>query len=134
MEWISFSSTYEDDYWPGLLVLRIQVFAGDADAFELTIRLLKRSDGALLEDLAQICGLSIRVRPRQFLSGVAAQELPKRLLETILNAAGEEYVDKPKARQYEMKMRRAALESIDEPSLRTIRDLCLSLLADRDGM
>ncbi|MEM1438279.1 MAG: hypothetical protein AAF680_00240 [Pseudomonadota bacterium] len=134
VERISFSNADEDDYWSGLLVLRIQVFAGDADAFKLTLRLLKQSDGALLEDLAQISGLSIRVQPRQFLVGVAAEELPKRLLETIRNAAGEEYVDKPKARLYEMQMRRETLESIGDPSLQTIRDLCLSLLADRDGM
>ena len=95
---------------------------------------MKDSDGALLEDLAQISGLSLRAQPDQFLRGVASAELSESLLESILNATGEEYVDKPKGKKYELDMRRATLESIDDESLQTIRDLSLSLLESHDGM
>ena len=75
-------------------LLRIQVVAGDKEAFRLTYRLTAQADGALLEYLYIILGRAIRTQPRMFLAEVSSLGLSDRTLESVLYFRGETFVDR----------------------------------------
>lgn len=109
-------------------VLRIQVVAGDKEAFRLAYRLAEQSDGALSEDFHIILGKAIRPQPRMFLLVTAELEPSDRELNYMLNNFGETFVDRLAAHDYEKEMRRQALLSITDEDLVEIRNRCVSLL------
>ena len=92
----------------------------------LTYRLYRNSDGALSEELSAILAGSVRPHPEFFLAEVNALKRP--CSEFNVDVAGLEYVDRPLARQYELGMRRAALESVASKALRPVRTDCLATL------
>ncbi len=58
-------------YWaPDLEILKNQILGGDSESFRLAFRLLRTSDGGLLEDLTAILSHTIRPRPELFLREV----------------------------------------------------------------
>jgi len=132
---IAYSIGDEDEYRPADLdLLRIQVLAGDVEAFRLTYRLLVQADGGLLEELANILGRSIRSEPALFLREVASLRPDEKILEFILSSPGLEYVDRPEAQRYEIEMRRRALAGIKNAELTNIREHCLALMKDDPGI
>ena len=116
-------------YWaPDLKILQNQVLGGDKESFHLVFRLSEDADGGLLEDLTAILGRSVRAQPEQFLREMAILKPNDERLRAILMMPGLEYVDRPEARKYEIKMRRKALASIVDDSLRSYKEKCLRLM------
>jgi len=105
-------------YWaPDLLILQNQVNSGSENSLRLAIRLMLLSDGGLREDLTALIARSIRIDPLQFLEVTEQLALSDAVLKSILNMPGLEYVDRPKAQNYELSQRVSALRSVQEPSL-----------------
>jgi hypothetical protein len=128
VEAITYSRLVEGGYdADDLDILRLQVLAADPAAFRLTYRLYRGSDGGLSEELAAILASSIRPHPEFFLAEVEALKRP--CSEFDVDVPGPEYVDRPLARRYELRMRRAALESVASKALGPVRTECLARLA-----
>jgi hypothetical protein len=113
-----------------LEILKLQVIAGDAQAFRLAYRLSEKSDGALAEELGSIFAAAVRPNSAFFLRQVKALKHPCSRFD--LDVAGLEYVDRPRASAYELAMRAAALRSVKAPELQTTRLDCLSVLEHAD--
>jgi hypothetical protein len=111
-------------------ILKIQVLAGDREAFRLTYRLILKSDGGPLGELIAILAHSIRPNPEFFLREMATLKPHPQGLKSILLMPGLEYVDRRNAQDYEIEMRRKALASVKNEDLRSIRDQCLKLMKD----
>jgi hypothetical protein len=76
-------------YWaPDLDILRNQVIGGDKESFKLTYRIIKKSDGGLLEDLIVILSHTIRARPEFFLREMSELNPEHSLLGSILLMPG----------------------------------------------
>jgi hypothetical protein len=117
-------------YWaPDLKILKVQVLAGDGEAFQLTYRLMRSSDGGLLEELISILASSIRPQPELFLEQMKSLNPSERVLAGILNMSGLEYVDRKYAQEYEHLQRRSAISSVRLASLKAIKEECLRILA-----
>jgi hypothetical protein len=128
VEAIGYSNPVRGDYdATDLEILRVQVVAADQAAFRLTYRLYEQSEGGLAEDLGAILADSIRPNPGFFLRQVAALKQP--CTRFNVDVAGLEYADRPKAYAYELKMRAAAIASVQDPKLSAIRSECLAALA-----
>ena len=112
-----------------LEILKLQVIAGDAQAFRLGYRLYKSSDGGLAEDLAAILVSGIRPNPRFFLQQVAALKVSCSVFN--VDTPGLEYADRAKAGAYEIEMRRLALASVKDKSLASVRQQCLTQIGPR---
>jgi hypothetical protein len=116
-------------YWaPDLLILQNQILGGDKESFRLAYRLRQNSDGGLLEDLTAILGRSIRPKPNMFLSEMLMLNPDSRALRSILRMPGLEYVDRRQAKNYELKMRKAAITSVSNEKLSSIKTKCLQLM------
>lgn len=116
-------------YWaPDLKILANQILGGDSESFRLAFRLRRDSDGGLLEELTMILSHTIRPHPEFFLRQLLELKPSKTDLEDILLMSGLEYVDRPRAQQYEIEMRRKALASVKTMALRGLRDKCLSII------
>lgn len=113
-----------------LQILQNQLFAQDAEAFQLAVRLYRSSDGANAEELGALVGHSVRAHPDFFLRQVARLHIPCSQLSWPLHATGLEYVDRPEASTYESAMRRKALLSVRSKELRRVRDECLRTLQE----
>ena len=111
-----------------LQILRLQVVAGDIEAFRLAYRLRERSDAGLLEELTGILARAIRPQPDMFLEAVSSLRPSRAALESILMMPGLEYVDRPRAQGFEIAMRRKAIEGVQVPRLRGAQERCLELL------
>ena len=107
-------------------VLEDQVLAQDSEAFQLLLRLYRASGGGLAEELGVRLGHSSRVHPEFFLRQVLASQRPCSELAWPLNAPGEQYVDRPGARRYEIEARRAALGAVNTEALARVRRECLA--------
>ncbi len=86
-------------------ILALQVYAGDRESLRLAIRLRRKSDGAVLENLDAIIGHAIRAHPQLFLEEIKSAKISACGIEGIVLDAGLEYCDRPKANQYELEMR-----------------------------
>jgi hypothetical protein len=113
-----------------LAILQTQVLAGDIEAFRLTYRLTRNASGALLEDLYDILAQSIRPQTTLFLREMARVGPPDTTLGDILLKPGLQYTDRPRARRYEIDMRRRAIHDLDDPDLQGIRARCLALISE----
>jgi len=129
IEYSKDSNTEKGGYYaPDLDILRNQVLAGDSEAFRLAYRLLEKTDGGLLEELTVILSHTIRARPEFFLRELSALQPNTSVLKSILLMPGLEYTDRTEARQYELKMRAKALETVQTISLKPFRDMCLRII------
>jgi len=108
-----------------LQILRLQIQAGDTEAFQLGYRLYVRADGGLAEELGDILAKTIRVNPRFFLEQVSALKLQCSALHWVLNVPGPEYVDRPAAQAYEIRMRIKAFRGVTDKTLAKVREQCL---------
>ena len=123
---ISYSTPLQGGYVSDdLQILRLQIQAGDAKAFQLGYRLYAKSDAHLAEELGGMLAKSIRVNPRFFLEQVSALKLQCSALHWVLNTPGLEYVDRPAAQAYEIQMRIKALKGVTDKALSNLRDQCL---------
>ena len=123
---ISYTHPSEDGYNANdLYILQDQVLAKDPQAFRLAFRLYKSADGALAEELGVILGNTIRAHPSFFLEQVAKLHVPCSELHWPINAAGYEYVDRPRASNYEIRMRAVALKNVKQAELRKVQAECL---------
>jgi len=109
-------------------ILKIQVLSGDKEAFLLTYRLRNSADGGLREDLTAILASSIRSQTKVFLTEIKALNPSEKDLRTILKMSGLEYVDRLEAQKYEIVQRIAAINSIENNSLKSIKEKCLLLI------
>lgn len=116
-------------YWrPHLQILRNQLLARDAAAFQLAVRLRKISDGGLLEEFTAMLASTVRAHPTFFLSQIKESEMGDESLKSILLTPGLEYVDLMTARAYEIGQRRTALGAVTDTELSLVRDRCLRLM------
>ena len=126
---ISYSAAVAGGYYAhDLAILNIQVLAADPQAFRLAFRLYEKSDGGLAEELGAILAGVIRANPEFFLRQVKVLDRRCSDFQWIVNTAGLVYVDRPKARAYEIEKRKFALQSIADSSLFRLRDECASQL------
>jgi hypothetical protein len=103
-----------------------KVLAGDAQAFRQVLsRAQVTEPGERLEELAEIASRFVRISPKEFLQ--AESDEPNCFGISFL---GPDYVDNPLARQQELDFRRAALQSVDDPSLSVVKQHCLAKLVD----
>lgn len=103
---------YSDDtdaFYSDIHLLEVQVSAGDVEAFKLVLRLAEQSDGGDRRDLKVIASRVIRSHPELLLTQFESDPRNTELLTGILVTVGEEYIDRPLARKYELQARRAAL-------------------------
>ncbi len=108
-----------------LQILQNQVLAQDGQAFRLAYRLYQSADGGLAEDLGALLARSIRVHPQFFLKQVVLLNIPCSKISWVLNVPGPEYTDRPRARLYEIEMRKKALRGVKTKELSGIRDQCI---------
>jgi len=113
---------------PDLDILRNQVLGRDTASFNLAVRLLKNTDGGLLEEVVALLASSIRPNPNLFLTEISNSEISDNLLKFVLKYPGLEYIDRMDARNYEIEMRRVAMLSVEEQSLQNIKEKCLKLI------
>ena len=116
-------------YWePDLLILQNQVLGGDGESFKLAYRLMIKADGALREELTTILGRSIRAQPYLFLKEISIIYPTDRTLRSILLMTGEEYVDRPDAKRYEIEKRREAIQSVKDSDTEDLKLKCVNIL------
>jgi hypothetical protein len=108
-------------------ILKLQVLAADESAFQLAFRLYGDSEGGLAEELGAILASTIRPNPEFFLSQASRLDQACRTLN--VDAAGIEYVDRLAAQAYELRMRTAAIESVEVPALAKVKCSCLARLS-----
>lgn len=103
-----------------------KVLAGDKQAFR---QVLAQADitepGDRIEELAEIASRFVRISPKEFLRGESDE--PHCFGVAFL---GPDYADNPGAREHEFDLRRTALQSVDDPSLLAVKQLCLAELID----
>ncbi len=116
-------------YWsPHLQILKNQLLARDAAAFQMAVRLMKTADGGLLEELMAVLGSVVRAHPTFFLGQLSKSEIGDESLKSILLMPGLEYVDLATAETYEISQRRAALAAVKDAELVLMRNRCLHLM------
>ena len=106
---------YSDDtdaFYSDIHLLEVQVSAGDEEAFELVLRLAEQADGGDLRDLKVVASRAIRSHPTLLLTQFESDPRFTNLLTGILVTVGEEYIDRPRARRYELQARHDALNSV----------------------
>ncbi len=109
-------------------VLSKRVRAGDVAALRMAVRLSGSTEsGANLEDIAQILGSAVRPYAPQLLR--ALKSAPEIRGCPGVGFLGERYVDKPASRRAELAARRAAIESVTDPTLAMEQARCLAGLA-----
>jgi hypothetical protein len=116
--------------YSGTSILESQVISGDLSALRLALRLSKRADGGTLHDLFIAISRTIRPRPETFVAELVAADLDTKLWPNLLLSVGEEYVDLPEARSYELSARRQALETVMRSDLSAAKEACVRVLRD----
>ncbi len=109
-------------------LLAVQVVSSDLEAVRLAFRLRSRADGHLGEIIDIMLGRLIRINPRLFLTTLHEQSGAEVRLDSLLGNFGGAYVDRDMAHQYEAERRRAALLTVTDRGLVSIRDKCVSVL------
>ena len=117
-----------------LEILRLQVVAGDSEAFRLTYRLRAKADGGLLEGLTAILAQAIRPQAEMFLREMTSLGPSPSVLESVLMMSGLEYVDRPAAQKYEITMREKAITMVQNPQVRLIQEQCIALMRKGVGI
>ena len=114
-----------------VLLLETQISSGDPAAFRLAYRLRgNAASAALFEDLNKALSRMIRPHPKVFLAEIQKLGTSSESLFDALLTTGEEYVDLPEARSYELRMRLEAIRSVEDDRLRGTRDICIAILED----
>ena len=113
------------DAWTNKVrLLSSQVSSGDSAAFRRVLALAETTPpGDNLEDLAEIASRFVTINPKQFLRGQSHYNNC-----FGVDFMGADYVDNDAKRERELFRRRAALQSIKDPSLLPVRQVCLAKL------
>jgi hypothetical protein len=117
-------SRLEQDF----LVLGEQIRAGDAEAFDLGLRLREAAavDGALGEFLNFTISDFLRIRPAEFLSGLSIYGTQKCVEAVYTNP--DIFADRFPAQIYEFNRRLEAIAALRSQRLVKVRDLCIQAL------
>lgn len=129
------------DFGSNFSILEKTMEEGDPHAVDVGFRLINISDGAAGEDLVHALGEILSKHPRLFLQKLLAHRFKTEpsvfeLLESILNPVAWWEIPENDNNQVKYKellnarleLRIKALESVDDPDLKEIRDFCLAEL------
>ena len=114
-----------------LPILSREMDIGDKNAVKIGFRLKNISDGALSESLDAALGDLIRINPRMFLEELLGCPNRDHIKEIgyPVTSGGLYYVGQwPQVEKYELEMRLKALETVKDPGLQEIRDICVALV------
>jgi len=112
-----------------LETLAQRVRSGEEAALRLALRLtVTTAPGANLEDLHEMLGAAVRPHARRLL--IALRKTPTVHGCPGVDFLGPEFVDQPERQREETVKRRAALQSVSDPALATVRGKCLATLKD----
>lgn len=114
----------------GMLIT--QIYASDRNAVKVAFRLYNISDGYFTTMIDMTLGDLIRINARLLLEELVKHKKIK-YIESCgpsVDIMGEEYVDRFKAQELEIRLRIKALESVQDKELREIRDECIRILKE----
>jgi len=111
-----------------LEILNVQVLSGDLEALKLAFRLKEwlKLAAATSEGLSKIIGRSVRSFPEKFLLAIQLTIYSKSCM--VVTNYGYEYIDRISAQLYENTKRIESLSTVNNDTLRNIREVCLSKL------
>ncbi|MCX6556303.1 MAG: hypothetical protein NTW95_02565 [Candidatus Aminicenantes bacterium] len=109
-------------------VLEGEIYAGGPNAVKLGFRLLTISYGAFEVSLDKILGNLISYNPKLFLEELAAHRNLFLILDPIVASFVNEIPNDPAARELEKNLRIKSLESVEDKTLKSLRNECVKLL------
>jgi hypothetical protein len=109
-------------------ILEGEIYSGRPNAIKLGFRLYAVSYGTFEVALNKITGNLIAFNPRLFLEELSAHRGLLPSLEPILTGFLKDMPDDLAAQELEKKLRIKSLESVDEKSLKTLRNECIKIL------
>jgi hypothetical protein len=109
-------------------ILEGEIYAGNPNAVKLGFRLLTISYGAFEVSLNKILGNLISYNPRLFLEELAAHRNLFLILDPVVASFVNEISNDPAARELEKKLRIQSLESVEDKTLKSLRNECIKLL------
>lgn len=105
-----------------------EMYAGKPTAVRLAFRLFTISYGAFEVGLNKILGSLIAFNPKIFLEELALQRDLLPTLEPILGSYLKDIPDDPLAQDLERRMRIKSLESVEDKTLKSLRNECIKIL------
>lgn len=109
-------------------VLEGEMYAGNPNAIKLGFRLLTISYGAYEIALNRIIGNLIGFNPRLFLEELAAHRSLFQTLDPLVASFVRDMANDPAAQELEKKMRIKSLESVEDKTLKSLRNECIKIL------
>jgi len=109
-------------------ILEGEIYAGNPNAVKLGFRLLTISYGAFEVSLNKILGNLISYNPRLFLEELAAHRNLFLILDPVVASFVNEISNDPATRELEKKLRIKSLESVEDKTLKSLRNECIKLL------
>lgn len=117
-------------------VLRLELAARTGDRAAIAALFAMRADGAVAETIDDLLGKTVRVVPQVFLEELAKSDRGEAVRREGARAAclpgllccNFDLVDDFAAQTREAEARRVALLTVDEPTLRGLRDACVEVL------
>jgi len=109
-------------------VLEGEIYAGNPFAIKLGFRLLTIAYGASEVALNKILGNLIAFNPRLFLEALAAHRSLFLALDPIVASFTRDTSDDPTAHDLEKKLRIKSLESVEDKTLKSLRNECIKIL------
>jgi hypothetical protein len=109
-------------------VLEGEMYAGNPNAIKLGFRLLTISYGASEVALNRILGNLIDFNPRLFLEELAAHRSLFPALDPVVASFVRDTANDPAAQDLEKKLRIKSLESVEDKTLKALRNECVKIL------
>ncbi|MCX6554397.1 MAG: hypothetical protein NTZ12_05190 [Candidatus Aminicenantes bacterium] len=109
-------------------VLEGEIYAGNPNAIKLGFRLLTISYGTFEVALNKILGNLISYNPRLFLEELAAHRNLFLILDPVLASFVNEIPNDLAALELEKKLRIQSLESVEDKTLKSLRNECIKIL------
>jgi hypothetical protein len=109
-------------------LLEGEIYSGNPNAIKLGFRLFTISYGTLEVGLNKIIGSLIAFNPRLFLEELAAHRDLFLSLDPILGSFLRDIPDDLVARNQEKNLRIKSLESVEDKSLRSLRNECIKII------
>jgi hypothetical protein len=109
-------------------VLEGEMYSGNPNAIRLGFRLLTISYGAYEIALNRIIGNLIGFNPRLFLEELAAHRSLFQTLDPLVASFVRDMANDPAAQELEKKMRIKSLESVEDKTLKSLRNECIKIL------
>jgi hypothetical protein len=109
-------------------VLEGEIYSGNPNAIKLGFRLLTISYGASEVALNRILGNLIAYNPRLFLEELAAHRSLFLALDPVLASFVRDTANDQAAQDLEKKLRIKSLESVEDKTLKSLRNECIKIL------